>query len=204
MVGGPARAEPGPARVKPVFYQYCRPDAASAASAPFEMRSIAMAKNIKRRDGVYRVLNSAAGPRPARRYGRRWPDRLSARAMFNNIDNNLGCASGYSFDALVYSNRYSLPAICTQPGQRFPRMILIPSGKQDGVLLKSKCCYLEMIYGATTDAFVVKRRLAPLWPVAAFYTAGASVFRGWRHGSYQHYARSASAMRGFRCCLFCG
>lgn len=163
-----------------------------------------MAKNIKRRDGVYRVLSSAAGRRAARRYGRRWPDRLSARAMVNNIDNNPGGASGYSFDALGYSNRYSLPAICMRPGHRFPRMILIPSGKQDGVLSKSKRCDLEMIYGATTDAFVVKRRLAPLWPVAAFSTAGASVPRSWRHGRYQHYARAASAMRGFRCCLFCG
>ena len=87
-VGPDARAAgPGPARVRPYFTNIAGRTQLCAAGPPFEMRPIAIAENIKRRDGIYRILSSAAAARRERRQAARRPPRLIRRRSRAAADN---------------------------------------------------------------------------------------------------------------------
>jgi len=77
-VGADARAAgPGPARERPYFTNIAGRTQLCAAGPPFEMRPIAIAKNIKRRDGFCGILSSARPPPNAA------PPRRSIAAPIN-------------------------------------------------------------------------------------------------------------------------
>jgi hypothetical protein len=102
-VGPDARAAgPGPARERPYFTNIAGRTQLSAAGPPFEMRPIAITRNIKRRDGICRILSSAAIPRTASRQAGKRPGRLIRHRLRAAAD-NIGLFSRIDFIQLVYS-----------------------------------------------------------------------------------------------------